>query len=787
MEIADELCSALGIADVDARKKAVIALHSERLFPAMHILQWEVMPRDLIAETKVGTCVYMAGTAHKEVSGVLDDSNLNELAYGQWLDCGRSRHRGQSTTAIEASHNVLPAPGAEFWTSTFQARGEQFRRVLGRAVELNRTSYNDFLSDLKKDSSNTAEKDFVNVISESTLIHDGELTFFSLLWIFRYALSRFAEEDVFAWLQDTTRQLPLLFSPQGGDATDDWWVLTTADVLFLDLGLLCPIGIKDATTVSPQRDPTRTQARYLTTPRWTAMRDWLSLQKEVCLLARRAISQQGWLDSAGWLFPETVRQFSEAGQAPFLAAGTVPRPHNLDRTTLESILKPYWSILPVKEIDLGTLPDAESVAFLRWLYTLLCFFLSDDLSIWLDQTSDEHEFEGIGEFFHRAFSTLGVSSSKAFGLLLRGSTTSDSHTSLIDHVKKHGNHDILINRLAGPGFLPLEYLLRRGSPMPMHLLILPLDYSRDTKDDTVYFPTSLCFVTVGGPLSIEIARTFQLADFDVKLTPRGSKEAMHTLTWLQPYYTLLCRLSSTITVDVHRQQVQEESYARSLGDLLHRLPSTLGALRSELMELYPTIQIPVMFNSLYLWTSISKLRLGTTPELPQWGELEASFVLDSNWPKRLDQAIIEDLLRSIALPIAESRVLQSSTPRSESSPHWLFEQTVEPFVVYAIEEVRFVFAAVLIMLIEAFQHAWPKPGSSGHVSIQLSSTSIVVANSADPDSSANRRRGRGTEELESLNRWWRESHGPKFVLTPARELERNSRLWRARILRTHHV
>lgn len=470
------------------------SLFWESLAKSLRVLQFEIMPRDLFPSG--GTAVnFRSGTSLRCVKGYLDEAKLAEL-----------------TSAYSYSpqylHNIpttLDLP--------VDLRYPRFEYVLSRCTAYNPFSYEDFLATFEsRFRVNKIAGKEASITTEAILIEDGELTFFTLLWVLRYGLKR--DFPIRQWLRGEIYELPLDFQPPVGDGGGSgWWGSLRLDDLLTRLGLVV-------------RAP---DGNLKSTSRWASFRKWLARQNAILRHYCGSINSS--------LYPDQVTGILGDRTAP-TTAGIIPSLASLSNDDLLAYVSPFLRILPVTQLrcfeDHNSEPKLRR-GMLEWAYLLIAFFLACG-SEFSQQDKDSDPAEII-DFLNEL---LGETGRSAIMLQLLTDTQD-----LINLSATSGQHDQLLNRLARPGYLPLEYILRNSLPFEMHLLVVPFDYVEEHLfggSSAVMTPTSLGFMTIAGSIMEKVGTEFQASG----LTPDSKQIA---LDWLQPYYMILSRLDHYFTTE----------------------------------------------------------------------------------------------------------------------------------------------------------------------------------------------------------------------------------------------
>lgn len=505
MMIADHAIEALRTEDLEDREKKWGQVFDEKLHGTLDILQVEFMPRDLSKERG-----YLVGTDSKGVKNLASHEVWKALLYKEKQ---HDKHLQAFDCLLQRVNEYAPNL-YEDWVQGFN---------LGR---------------LHQDIQSSEENGIPQVIHDAIIIEDGEFTFFTLLWIFRYAHKE--NYNLEAWLKPESigeEKLPLHFKPpiseEKVDTQKEWWSAITAEEFILSLGLVKLDG----------KTPSE---------RWTSFIKWLKRQRQY-LHATAALQPSDQATPSSTAHITTVQKY-----------------------------KHFLHVLPIKNVHPlhdSNHPTAANSEFWEqaggWVNTLLEFFLTSE-SEKLVEKLEHNVLDGLYSM------ACPEQETKLFKLLCDAE-------GLLDRNKKLGNHDELLTRLARPGYLPLEFILRQWVNKPMQLLILPLDFvteksGQSVDDQSNKVPTSLTFATIKGDLVEGIPAAFRWPEGKKHLTendPEFKHDLSRAAKWLQPYYTLLNRLNHDFTTEQIWQQKQEATALASEDQFGHEIWYVLSSLRSN--------------------------------------------------------------------------------------------------------------------------------------------------------------------------------------------------------------
>ena len=384
------------------------------------IVQWEILVRNLIEETK-GELSFYPVTDARNVSGIPEFNFLSDFIqnarkverdfislYGEILT---KKHNANSLTAgflldNKSLENNLKACHKSFYTL--------LPRIPKHFAFVHKDLVSSFVN-MRQDASKRRDADNSSNAESSSnvmLIKDGEFSFFSLLWFLRYACSH---DAVKCWYKRYPKmKLRVRFRPG-----------------FHHNGKkLIPISSED--DWSPSEDD------------WSAC-DIVEFAEELGLIIRlpgqKCIPTRRWQSLITWLrrLNKDLTGPPEVNDGCLLFQG-------LDKK------------LPVKALDY----DEKQTSFVEKLWK---FLTSDKL---------KHNLDKLGVFLSGSSMSCEDFAEKQLGCLI------ESLDSLLDLGSSDpvGLDDVLLRCCRG--FVPLEHLFRAYQPCQLHVLLLALNWEKST-------------------------------------------------------------------------------------------------------------------------------------------------------------------------------------------------------------------------------------------------------------------------------------------------------------------
>lgn len=277
------------------------------------------------------------------------------------------------------------------------------------------------------------------------LLADGELTFFCLLWVLRYAHSRNGVA-LKGWLKGESESalLNYCFKPKG-----ESWSLASHERFVTTLGILGPYADNG----------------WVMTPRWWSLQRWLLKQH---VKVRNELSGHDRKDRR------------------------------------EEYLYRLAEMLPISRIAPSQLPDdVDREGYIALADALVYFFL-EDVPFILRRNAKNLIVQDPSQFIQQCFGDLMPetpgSHSRFFQLLEAGF----KHNGKAQHLED-GLHDRILTHLCRSPGLPVEYMFRANQPYELHVLILPQHYRRqEVESRTLYAPAYITFASIVGSVPDEV-------------------------------------------------------------------------------------------------------------------------------------------------------------------------------------------------------------------------------------------------------------------------------------------
>ena len=240
----------------DSKKdnKEVATKFNEELANKFRIVQWDVLVRDLVEESLEGTLCFHPFTEKREVNGTPDlkkfiipfikkARNVEQHFISSDGEIPKKRE-GNDILSSTSFHNKY------FHEKEVENCHQSFRRLLPKVPDYHPGVYEDLVHSFANMHSS-------GVSAHAMLIEDGELSFFSLLWLLRYAVSKGKQPT--EWHSNPEKVLPVRFRPSEGKSPNSWWSPCNMYEFAEELGLIIRL----------------TEEKCVLTRRWRSLVAWL--------------------------------------------------------------------------------------------------------------------------------------------------------------------------------------------------------------------------------------------------------------------------------------------------------------------------------------------------------------------------------------------------------------------------------------------------------------------------------------------------------------------------------
>jgi hypothetical protein len=228
----------------------VSRLNQEELAKNLRVLQWDIFTRDLITEQRDHKLSYRSSIKEYDIPGTPPNKFLTDLIVKSRNDLREFVPLYAGILRARSQRNAEPT---ETPPKISQYR-KGFERLLNAALKYSPYAYDDVIEFF-------AVSQAKGFITNAVLVEDGELSFFSLLWLLRHAVSEGDEPR--QWFEDPENELSVGFLPTDEIKANSWW----RKMNLPDFAELCGL-------VTPAGD-----GHYILTRRWRSMLQWLQSQQ----------------------------------------------------------------------------------------------------------------------------------------------------------------------------------------------------------------------------------------------------------------------------------------------------------------------------------------------------------------------------------------------------------------------------------------------------------------------------------------------------------------------------
>ena len=462
------------------------------------VVQWEVLLRDLVEENtnKESQFHFYPITESYEVDGIPDEVFLSGfIKKAREIECcfipsydELPTKRDANTLAIEES---FVKSNEEDIINKIHERHKSFKILLSKIPVLYSFVHKDLVDSFVH---MRAEGKSLNTI----LIEDGEFSFFTLLWLLRYAVKKEGENwesNLEAWVSGSSegKELTVRFHP-GFHSAD---------------GEMTSISFDSDWEPSEDDWSTCNIIEFAEECGWI-----IRLSESKCIPTRRWQSLITWLNR----LRNDLRSEYETDEEV------------INRTSELKYNAPLLDRLKMKRLNY----DEEKTSFIKklWRFLVWDYDASKDPLNQLDMFSsaDSVSYEAFTEKLRCLINSLNDASL----LTAKSSDTKESRAGLDDIV------------LLGcfRGFTPLEYLFRAYWPCELHVLLQALNWQETSIGDLEQVPVSLSGATIAGRIE---------ASQDLI----GNSENSYFDHWLVPYRSLFSTLGADITLPVVKESSEQ--------------------------------------------------------------------------------------------------------------------------------------------------------------------------------------------------------------------------------------
>jgi hypothetical protein len=463
--------------------------YNKVMMEEFRIQQWEIQSRDFMAERRRSYRISYNVATETLIDG--KDTGLPGCCPPDTIEkmiriSRKCLYDKYSKTCL----NIRTRDKKEAGKKEIKKKSKQFKLLLKDAHHFNLWGFEDILKTINSEINETKDK---MLVFRGITIPDGELTFFSLLWLLRRMRRYPGKCDLYKqseWLEGKSKSKNycphINFEPCEEAKSGSWWTPISLSEFALLNGLLICIN---------EGEEDESKRGYLFSERWFIMINWLSRWNEHVSNDKK------------------------------------------------------YSRLPLKELSDGTVGNVNHDYDVRIKKAFRDFLGSEALRKFLYKRNDDsvNPDIDIGTFGTEHFSKFV----ECLLPLLEENVNNDVEKYIKDpdlikaEIKQSEwpSKDYSLFRLARVQLLPAEFLLRAYQPYQLHLMILALDISeRDqnniqnltTQNKKLLVPSSICFASIAGKIPEEI-------EFNaINEIPEESK----AFEWLAPYSMLFSSMST---------------------------------------------------------------------------------------------------------------------------------------------------------------------------------------------------------------------------------------------------
>lgn len=614
--------------DPEKNKRTISEDFVEKLAEKFRIIQWEILVRDIIEEAAGNRlCFYPISVEHT-ISGMSDEDFLKKfINQARKIECHFEPSYGEIPTKKRYDEASLPDEKISLNDDQVE-EVTKCRKSFDILLSEAPNSYSFVHEDLVESFANLRTSDKSSNESFNTmLIEDGELSFFSLLWLLRYAAKQGEEPE--NWQKEPRKKLTIRFRLKKSSSEPNWSECNMHEFAE-ECGLI--IFLKND-QIDGDEDP----FQCIRTRRWTSLITWLRRLNDNLKGTREA--DEKYLQEVEKLDYTWLRRLKNDN-----LKGT----READEEYLQEVEKLNYEeyLQEVEKLDYGDSLlkrlrikildyDKERTYFIRKLQK---FLASNDLTNMLNKL-DKSLFDPSASY--KDFT-------EELGYLVK----SLDNYSLLEVESSAGLGDKVLLRCCR-GFIPIEHLIRAYKPCEFHLLFQALNWEESYPGDSKQAPISIGCATIAGQVEMEpmgeseMSQKTTIGGVETDSDSRDDSESSEvTVTdfdrWVDPYRTLFSTLSTNFALpDVKKasEKVSEQIGAqRQQGDFAHQTSSTLDTIfldpKHNVLNFHSQFALwLVRSQTTYIWGgfALDPRRLLTDDEqglFSHWADFEARQIVD---------------------------------------------------------------------------------------------------------------------------------------------------------------
>ena len=415
----------------------------------------------------------------------------------------------------------------------------------------------------------------------TVLVHDGEFTFYSMIWLFRYYHAKCSRIGVKACFEDLDKSMvtrsTLKQSLEEGKRSNPYQLVFDEETgkLYPDHVVMLMYQLGIGILIEEQESNNVLDWQVVMTERYDSFLEWLNTMGWAVKSVRSNSEEDRQNPFSGLTREQTVELICDISKTP---------------TRWHAFCNDYLDMLPVKSLPVDDYSEAER----RWITALVGYFLSSvphqrfdnyvaqriegckvskskGTRLWTTLREQLHFFEKVDGL-------------NWLELLVSPSALYDEEQEKTLNLKMDEpdacHVDRLTCRLARVPYFPLEMMFRAYQTYQMHLLIMPQNFIHSPWQRAMEdAPSSVTFVTLAGHLPLGVFEDIQFGQH-LKVPECLKNEG---LFWLIPYWNLFYPIASsfamqTIEEGARQGGMQDATFSAS-APIHHEMKRIFDAFR----------------------------------------------------------------------------------------------------------------------------------------------------------------------------------------------------------------